>query len=149
MSPGLAGVEGGATAELRTTQARPETSLIGRTAELERLQHRAELARQGQGGVVFLVGEAGIGKTALLDEFLRWAQQGRSLTVVQARCVEHSGPGEAYLPLLDALGRLLASRARERTIEVLRSCAPTWALHMPADVIRPSAPMVRSRGRRA
>jgi tetratricopeptide (TPR) repeat protein len=113
------------------------TSLVGRAAELERLFRRAELARQGQGGVVFLVGEAGIGKTALLDEFLRRAQQGRSLTVVQARCVEHSGPGEAYLPLLDALGRLLASRARERTIDVLRSCAPTWALHMPADVIRP------------
>src|SRR5215207_1090998 len=48
---------------------------VGREAEMERLQ--AQLARtlEGQGQVCFVAGEAGAGKTTLVGEFTRRAQE--------------------------------------------------------------------------
>ena len=50
----------------------------------------------------------------------------------RGRCVEQYGPGEAYLPFLNALGSLLSRPGRERVAVVLRSFAPTWSLQFPA-----------------
>ncbi len=46
--------------------------------------------------------------------------------------MEQYGPGEAYLPWLDALGSLLESPHRERALAELRANAPTWCLQLPA-----------------
>jgi predicted ATPase len=46
------------------------TALVGRDALLAQLDQRLERARTGQRQLVFLSGEAGIGKTAVLDTFL-------------------------------------------------------------------------------
>ncbi len=50
----------------------------------------------------------------------------------RGRCVEQYGPGEAYLPFLDALGALLSQPGSERVAVVLRTFAPTWSLQFPA-----------------
>ena len=42
------------------------------------------------------------------------------------------GPGEAYLPFLDALAGLLATPAAGRVGSILRMHAPTWCLQLPA-----------------
>jgi serine/threonine protein kinase/tetratricopeptide (TPR) repeat protein len=64
--------------ELRTEARRPlrririprETALYGREAELAKLRGLYESAKSGEGRVVLLDGEAGIGKSRLVDEFV-------------------------------------------------------------------------------
>lgn len=48
----------------------PDTPLIGRTAEITRLERAFERARDGSGAVVLLAGEAGVGKTRLAEHVL-------------------------------------------------------------------------------
>ncbi|MGH7964865.1 MAG: AAA family ATPase [Candidatus Binatia bacterium] len=46
--------------------------------------------------------------------------------------MEHYGTGEAYLPVLEALGQLCRGGEGEQIIGVLRQYAPTWLVQMPA-----------------
>ncbi|NOT57802.1 MAG: AAA family ATPase, partial [Deltaproteobacteria bacterium] len=49
----------------------------------------------------------------------------------RGQCIEHYGAGEAYLPVLEALGRLCRSADGERLIPLLNQHAPTWLVQMP------------------
>jgi hypothetical protein len=60
----------------------------------------------GRRQFLFITGEAGLGKTALVETFLDAINADRSLWVGRGQCIEHYGAGEAYLPVLEALGRL-------------------------------------------
>ncbi len=110
------------------------TAFVGRAAELHVLEVALEKAVVGTGGIVFVAGEPGIGKTALAGEFLRRARERRGppLTLCSGRCTEQYGAGEAYLPFLDSMGSLLVGRGAVRTRELLRTYAPTWCLQLPA-----------------
>src|SRR5262249_32594523 len=77
--------------------------LVGRDAELAQLHQRYAAACQGQRQVVFITGEVGIGKTTLVDALVTQVTASADLWVVRGQCIEHHGPGEAYLPLLEAL----------------------------------------------
>lgn len=48
------------------------------------------------------------------------------------QCIEHYGPSEPYLPILEALGRLGRGPDGEHLLAVLRQYAPTWLVHLPA-----------------
>ena len=50
----------------------------------------------------------------------------------RGQCIEHYGAGEAYLPLLDALGRLCRGPDGQRVRALLEQYAPTWLVQMPA-----------------
>ncbi len=58
-------------AELPPIQVRRETELHGREKELEILRQAWNKAKEGEGNTVLVEGEAGIGKTRLVDAFLR------------------------------------------------------------------------------
>jgi predicted ATPase len=61
----------------------------------------------GQGRVVFVTGEAGSGKTALLQEFVRRAQDAHpDLVVATGNCSAHTGIGDPYLSLREILALL-------------------------------------------
>jgi len=83
-----------------------DTSLHGRATELAILADAWTAARAGKGSLVLLEGEAGIGKTRLVDAFLR------GLTADEAQVLYGSFPPEGGLRgLADAvLGRLGPSR---------------------------------------
>jgi DNA-binding winged helix-turn-helix (wHTH) protein len=104
---------------------------VGRTAELERLRAALDRARRGDRQLVFVTGEPGIGKTSLVDAFLSEANADRGVTVAKGHCLEHTGAGEAYLPVLEALGRLCRAPDGERAVAILRKYAPTWFVQMP------------------
>jgi serine/threonine protein kinase/tetratricopeptide (TPR) repeat protein len=109
------------------------TSFVGREPELTRLEGLLRQTIDGNGRVVFITGEPGIGKTSLSDEFLRRARDTYpGLLVSRGRCVEQYGTGEAYLPFLDAVGPMLEGRGRERLASILRTYAPTWCTQLPA-----------------
>lgn len=84
-----------------------EPIFIGREREIAFLQEHLTRALNGQGHIVLVQGEAGLGKTALLQEFARRAQaQHPGLLVAVGDCSAHAGAGEAYLPFREAISLL-------------------------------------------
>jgi DNA-binding SARP family transcriptional activator/predicted ATPase len=80
---------------------------VARKGELARLDSLLDQALAGRGGVALISGEAGGGKTALLDEFSR--QAGRAhpdLIALRGRCNAHAGAGDPYLPFREILQTL-------------------------------------------
>lgn len=108
--------------------------LVGRDPELTQLRQWWAKTATRQRQVVFVTGEAGIGKTTLIEAFLASAGEIGPLWVGRGQCVEHYGAGEPYLPVLEALGRLCRQPGGERLIAILRQQAPTWLLQLPAFV---------------
>ncbi|MFC4251292.1 adenylate/guanylate cyclase domain-containing protein [Sinimarinibacterium flocculans] len=67
----LEAAKSGLRTRLQRSLARSGSPFIGRDAELQRLTEALERARGGQGQVVTVVGNAGIGKSRLCHEFVR------------------------------------------------------------------------------
>jgi predicted ATPase len=78
---------------------------------------------------MFITGEAGIGKTTLVEAFLE--QIDSDICVLRGQCLEQYGSGEAYLPVLDAISRIGDERCSQ-LIEILRKYAPTWIVQIPS-----------------
>jgi DNA-binding winged helix-turn-helix (wHTH) protein/tetratricopeptide (TPR) repeat protein len=102
---------------------------VGRRDELAWLDARFERASQGERQIVFFTGEAGIGKTTLIDMFLTRAKH-PYLGLFRARCVEQCGAGEAFMPLLEALEARCREPGGKRLIDRLHRHAPTWLMQM-------------------
>ena len=107
------------------------STLVGREAQMARLHARLASALGGQRQLVFVTGEPGIGKTALVEMFLAEVGQASALRIGRGQCVEQYGAGEAYLPVLEALGRLGRAAGGEQLVEVLKQHAPTWLQQLP------------------
>ncbi|MFI7413263.1 AAA family ATPase [Streptomyces sp. NPDC049627] len=83
------------------------TPLIGRDDEFARLSGVLERARSGEPRAVLVAGDAGVGKTRVLDEVAgRAAADG--MTVVTGHCVDLGDVGLPYLPFTEVLGELAA-----------------------------------------
>jgi DNA-binding winged helix-turn-helix (wHTH) protein/tetratricopeptide (TPR) repeat protein len=106
--------------------------LVGREGELLRLEQWLGKALQGDRQVVLISGEAGIGKTAVVEAFRRRLGEGTGLWLARGECFEHHGPGEAYMPVLEALHRLGREVGRARLAALLGRRAPTWLAQLPA-----------------
>ena len=92
----------------------PDPRVVGRDAELDRLASLLATARDGRGGVLLLEGEAGIGKTTLLDAAAARAEDFRVLraTGVEADAVlPYGGLLELLAPLRDRAAALPAGQA--------------------------------------
>jgi predicted ATPase len=105
---------------------------VGRDAELTRLDAVFQTALEGRRRLVFVTGEAGIGKTALVEAFLARLDGGDGLRIGRGQCVEQYGAGEAYLPVLEALGRMGREQGGDALVRVLKQYAPTWLAELPA-----------------
>ena len=77
--------------------------LVGRSEELARLAQLQAATLSGTRRVVFITGEAGIGKTALVQPLLRSLPAG-AVGTASGQCIEQYGPGAPYLPVFEALG---------------------------------------------
>jgi len=108
------------------------TQVVGRTAEFEMLGAVLDAAGQGRRQLVFVTGEAGIGKTTLLDEFLADSRTRVHARTARGQCLEQYAAGEAYLPLHDALRQLCEGPERGEVLTVLRRYAPAWLAQQPA-----------------
>jgi DNA-binding SARP family transcriptional activator/tetratricopeptide (TPR) repeat protein len=79
---------------------RLDAPLVNRAEELERLHTAYGDACTGTARVVTVVGEAGIGKTRLLQELVKSARDEARILV--GRCVSY-GEGATYLPIAEAV----------------------------------------------
>jgi class 3 adenylate cyclase/tetratricopeptide (TPR) repeat protein len=93
----------GRKARLDVESERGLTPLVGRDRDLSTLVDVFSRVRDGQGHVVFLAGEAGIGKSRLVLEFRRrLAAAGDPPTWLEGRCVSF-GQSSPLLPVVDQL----------------------------------------------
>ena len=106
--------------------------LPGRMAELDRLQRAWTRALEGHRQMVFISGEPGIGKSTLVGRFTQGLRASKvEVAVAEGRCLELYGAGEAFLPILEALGRLCRGEHGRATKRVLLQWAPGWLLQLP------------------
>jgi DNA-binding winged helix-turn-helix (wHTH) protein/tetratricopeptide (TPR) repeat protein len=110
---------------------RATKGIVGRENALSTLADAFSNALQGQRQIVFITGEAGIGKTTLVDVFLQGAF-GENARVARGQCVEGFGGKEAYYPILDALGQLCREADDNRMVQELATRAPTWLVQFPS-----------------
>ena len=86
---------------IAASTAKGLTRFIGRCREMATLQEAFEKAKSGEGQVVGIVGEAGVGKSRLLLEFRRALPKGVT-TYLEGRCLHYRGT-MPYLPVLDVI----------------------------------------------
>ncbi len=101
-----------------TRQAR---HVVGRERERSEV-----LGRLGddRGQVISIIGEAGLGKTTLVNECLAAFSERNRACIAVGRCSERLAGSEAYLPILEALADLVKNDAT--VAQSLKVLAPVW-----------------------
>ncbi|CAE6801864.1 ATP-binding protein [Paraburkholderia nemoris] len=130
-----------APVEIPVTELVPAVSeesfggFAGRTNELLQLCAAMDQARCGSAQVVVVAGEPGIGKTALLRQFVAAQRFERDdAWVAEGHCVEGYGGTEPFYPVLQALGQLCQGAGGSEVVKALVTLAPTWAWQLPGHV---------------
>ena len=85
------------------------TPLVGRSTEMAALLSAVDDARTRRAGAILLSGDAGVGKTRLLDEVATGAYE-RGFGVLVGHCTDFGDAGLPYLPFTEIFGRLAGER---------------------------------------
>ena len=119
------------------------SNYVGRSKSLRQLHDALELAARGTPQLVFVTGEPGIGKTALLDQFSAAAGAKHDALCSIGRCIEGYGGVEPYYPVLEALSRLARGRPGDGLVQALVAIAPSWAVQLPGVLSRETLAVLR------
>ncbi len=102
----------------------------GRENQLTKLSNMLVKASNGEGLVALIDGEAGAGKTALINQFLELAKADNSnLVIATSTCVAIAGEGDAFHPFRQILRQIFSKnekRIGNRFLEFVSSIAPAW-----------------------
>jgi len=123
-----AGLDIGAPAGARPSAAR-RTRFVGRDAERAELQRFLSQLAGGQGGLVLIGGEPGVGKTRLAEELLTEVRRARMLSLV-GRCYEMEG-APPYIPFVETLEHAVRVVPHAALREAMGEAAPEVARLMP------------------
>src|SRR5262249_1042148 len=105
--------------------------LIGRGEPLAKLLLHLRKALAEETQIVFVTGDSGIGKTALVDSFQRQAAFTGSVQFLRGQCIEGHGGQEPYYPLLEALSDYCRADLTGDVIATLAANAPSWLAQFP------------------
>lgn len=105
---------------------------VGRETLVQQMLKAWAAATQGVRQILFITGEAGVGKTTLVSAVLARAISLGPVRATWAECVQHTGVGEPYEPLLEAITRLCRQPGGQQLLPVLEHHAPTWLAQLPA-----------------
>jgi predicted ATPase/DNA-binding winged helix-turn-helix (wHTH) protein len=100
--------------------------IVGRSAEIAILMAHLQSASRGDRQAVFVSGEAGIGKTTLVNAFCRQLSSSQAAGVARGQCVQGVGGTEEYYPVMEALRELCAGPDGEAACRILARLAPAW-----------------------
>jgi predicted ATPase len=101
-------------------------AIFGREDELAFLRAQLRQLASAQRRVVFVTGEAGIGKTALVDDFCWQLDPSMGTRVARGQCLQGMGGTEEYYPVTEALCQLCAGPGGEAARRALTSRSPAW-----------------------
>src|SRR5437016_5327839 len=96
--------------------------MIGRQTELRELNEHLHLAGNGGGRIVFLAGDAGVGKTRLLRAFVNQVRTVDGADILQGNCYDED-PAVPYGPFIDALRMLV----RTHDLAAVALAAGPWS----------------------
>jgi predicted ATPase/DNA-binding winged helix-turn-helix (wHTH) protein len=105
-------------------------AIVGRDRELARLHGDLDALQDGKRRILFVTGETGIGKTALVDAFCRKVGFAGAALVARGQCVEGVGSKEKYYPVMEALGQLCDSPGGDAACRTLARFAPAWLMRL-------------------
>jgi tetratricopeptide (TPR) repeat protein len=97
-----------------------EPLFVGREAEIEELEAYLKSAIQEKGKTVFIEGEAGTGKTRLLNEFLKNVDE-QNVTLLSGQCL--SNISIPYFPFMEAFNTYAANNNDKKTTEFFQKLA--------------------------
>ena len=145
------GRKGAKMPPLPASSTAASTLIVGREGELKQLRDWYVSVANGERHIVFVSGEAGIGKTTFVNAFidslqregvsiserssqtrLLAARAARSARVARGQCVEQYGAGEPYMPMLEALTQLGQGAENQQVLALLHRLAPAWLAQLPA-----------------
>jgi DNA-binding winged helix-turn-helix (wHTH) protein len=124
-----------APSDERTVGVSTGVAVVGRDSEVAALGAALRTVKERRRAAVFITGEAGVGKTTLVDHCLQLFGAQGPVIVGRGACVERYGSGQAYLPVLEAIASMCRGRFGDRAMDVMAKHAPTWLAQMP-DLIR-------------
>lgn len=113
-----------------TAAVEVDTGFVGRSAELHALHAALQTASSKEAQTALVTGEAGIGKTSLVDIFIETARA-KGVRILRGQSVEHFGRAEPYLPVLEAWSRLATAPDAAEILPQLRKVAPSWLALLP------------------
>ena len=87
---------------------------VGREPELKQLQTAFDGAMSGQGALIMVVGEPGIGKTALCEQLATYVTLSGGKTLV-GHCYEEGSLSLPYLAFVEAMRSYVLNRDRQKT----------------------------------
>jgi predicted ATPase/DNA-binding winged helix-turn-helix (wHTH) protein len=102
------------------------SGLVGRATELEEFHRAMAEVLKGDRQVLFVTGEVGIGKTALVDAFCRQLGSSGQARMARGQSVEGFGGKEPYFPVMEALTQLCTESGDGKGLRVLQQKAPNW-----------------------
>jgi predicted ATPase/class 3 adenylate cyclase len=109
--------------------ASARTPFVARGPERARVLRAVERAREGAGALLLLVGEAGVGKTRLVEEAAAEARR-LGLRVLIGHCVDQQG-APPYLPIIEHIEEAARQVAPDSLRRALGENAPEIAKLMP------------------
>ncbi|MHC4491830.1 MAG: serine/threonine-protein kinase [Planctomycetota bacterium] len=113
-------------AHLPKIRVRRETELHGRDGDLKTLNEAWEWAKEGDGSTVFIEGEAGIGKTRLLDAFLRGLED-KDIHVLYGSYPPSGGLGGISDAILEKFGEIDLVGSLAPYLTITPSLIPAFA----------------------
>ncbi len=117
---------GTAARSVRPVRPRAERQIVHREAELAALRAAFAATQAGNGRIVTVGGEPGIGKTTLVEDFLDELAGHGQCQVARGRCSDRQASAAAYLPAMEAVADLLRGESRESVARLVQHVAPTW-----------------------
>ncbi|MFL5684740.1 MAG: AAA family ATPase [Chloroflexota bacterium] len=105
--------------------------VVGRATELATIADGLETARQGTATTLLLAGEAGVGKSRLVGEAMRLADE-CGMQVLRGACVNIGSAGVPYGPIVEALRELHRELPSDEMAELVGAAAPDLARLVPS-----------------
>ena len=101
--------------------------LVGRQSEQDFLFTHLQRVKKAERSTIFITGEPGIGKTALLDTFCAANCREDGVRIARGQSIEGFGGKESFYPVREALNDLCsADDGKARSL--LASAAPSWSM---------------------
>lgn len=118
-----------------SSNGKAKVDLIERDDALARLTAMWSAARKGHGCLVLVAGEAGLGKSSLLDRFVdEVTAESEPHKIARASCSAQTGRDEPFWPFADVMNQLVAAPAKSLANDILDTVldiAPSWVSIIP------------------